>query len=537
MFKKLDSRRTLPVLLLLLAAAYALFVPALNPAGVHQVDLGSVYQPPSAEHFFGTDQLGRDVFTRGAQALRMSLLLAAAATFFSTVLGVAGGMLAASFGGLVDRIIMRSVDALNAVPHLLLGVVVLALWPGMGWAIVLSIALTHWTQVARIIRSRLVAEREGGYVKLAKASGASAPSIWFTHLIPAVIPQAGIALVLQLPHAIWHESALSFLGVGLPPQSASLGLLLEDARAGILLGAWWLLVFPAALLVLVSWSVAVFAHSQPPKSRRAGKLGRSKSSTMAGPDSITKDHPEAALAAQGLNVCKLDASGNTVQLLHDLHFSAAPGKITVVMGESGAGKSLLLKSLAGLLPDTLHSNGNIFVDGKPVPPRQLARLRGRNLVFVPSSAATALNPVKTVNSMLKQELRRNRRERSFQVLAEALNQVGLDAQLLGSYPHELSGGQAQRVVLALALISQAPAILLDEPTSALDHETRDLVIGILQDLAADGRTIVMTTHDPQLGARFAAEAVCLKDGKLVAGGGMEVPAVEKELFQEAESWA
>ncbi len=151
---------------------------------------------------------------------------------------------------------MRLVDVTNALPHLLLAVVIVALWRGQWWAIVLSIVLTHWTQVARIVRSRLLAERTADYVLLARASGASSAAIWCTHLIPAVAPQAAIALVLQLPHAIWHESSLSFLGVGLPPESASLGLLLEDARGGLLAGAWWLLVFPAGLLVLVSWSTA-----------------------------------------------------------------------------------------------------------------------------------------------------------------------------------------------------------------------------------------------------------------------------------------
>ena len=153
--------RLLPLALLGLAVLYAVLVPWLQPLDPRAVDLEAVLQAPSPEHFFGTDQLGRDVWIRSAQGLRMSLLLALLASGFSTVLGVGVGLLAAWRGGLVDRIAMRLVDATNALPHLLLAVVIVALWRGQWWAIVLSIALTHWTQVARIVRSRLLARTRG----------------------------------------------------------------------------------------------------------------------------------------------------------------------------------------------------------------------------------------------------------------------------------------------------------------------------------------------------------------------------------------
>ncbi|WP_313813456.1 ATP-binding cassette domain-containing protein [Glutamicibacter sp.] len=538
MSKLRSHRRLVPIVILSLILAYALIVPALDPQAVHRVDLNAVYQPPSAQHWFGTDQLGRDVFVRAAQALRLSLLLALCATFFSTVLGVIGGMLAAAFGGIIDRIIMRSVDALNAIPHLLLGVVVLALWPGMAWAIVLSIALTHWTQVARIIRARLVQERERGYVSLARASGAPAAAIWCTHLVPAAIPQAGIALVLMLPHAIWHESALSFLGVGLPPQSASLGLILEDARAGILLGAWWLLFFPALLLVLVSWSVAVFAHAQPrtaptmarrstrstPRQGQREGQGEGRQVDTAAIAATPEGGVTPALEARDLTVWAQDAAGGRVHLLSKVSFGALPGTITMIMGKSGAGKSLLLKSLAGLLPHDLHSGGELRVNGHSVTQLQIAKLRGSSLVFIPSSAATALNPVRTVGSMLRSELRRNHQPHRHEALVQIMQQVDLQPQLLKSYPHELSGGQAQRVLLSLALISRAETVLLDEPTSALDRATRDVVIGVLSRLAHQGSSIVMTTHDPQLAGAFGARVVRIEGGHLMEKMASEVGA-------------
>lgn len=256
--KRPTGRRTVVACLaaLVALALYCLIVPAIAQVDARVVDLEGYLQPPSAEHLMGTDLMGRDLFVRSAQALRISLLLAAVAAVISTVLGVLVGTFAAAFGGWVDKLVMRSVDAVNAVPHLLLGVVIASLWRGQWWAIVASIGLTHWTQIARIVRSEILSLRNREHLDAAVVSGASRRQVWATHLIPAVVPQALIAVVLTLPHAIWHESTLSFLGVGLPPNEPSLGTVLEDAREGILGGGWWMLGFPALLLTVACLAVA-----------------------------------------------------------------------------------------------------------------------------------------------------------------------------------------------------------------------------------------------------------------------------------------
>lgn len=252
------SRRTVVVgvATLVLLALYCLIVPAVAQVDSRVVDLGGYLLPPSREHLMGTDLLGRDLFVRSAQALRISLLLAAASAVVATLVGVLVGTLAAVAGRWVDKLVMRTVDAVNALPHLLLGVVIVSLWRGEWWAIVASIGLTHWTQIARIVRSEILSLRNREHVEAAIASGATRRQVWATHLVPAVVPQALIAVVLTLPHAIWHESTLSFLGVGLPPNDPSLGTLLEDAREGILAGGWWMLGFPALLLTAACLAVA-----------------------------------------------------------------------------------------------------------------------------------------------------------------------------------------------------------------------------------------------------------------------------------------
>lgn len=242
--------------LLLLLVGYAVLAPMLAGFDERVIDLSTAASPPSGGHLFGTDQAGRDLFVRTAAGLRVSLLVAGLCAVLSTVLGVLVGALAGAAGGWVDRIVMRLVDTVNAVPHLLLGIVIVALYRGSLVAVVASIALTHWASVARLIRSEVLSLRQREFVDAAISGGASRWWVIRRHFLPAVVPQAVLSAVLLLPHAVWHESALSFLGLGLPPHQASLGTLLDEARDSLLLGSWWALVFPSLMLVAATLAVA-----------------------------------------------------------------------------------------------------------------------------------------------------------------------------------------------------------------------------------------------------------------------------------------
>lgn len=246
----------LAVTVLALVGLYAVLVPWLAGVDDRVVDFAQARQAPSAAHVFGTDSAGRDLFVRIATAIQTSLLVALAAAALSTAIGTAVGAVSALLGGWFDRVTMRVVDATNALPHLLLGIVIVAMFRGNVLAVVLSIGLTHWTQVARIVRSELLSLRERPYIDAAILAGASRRHILRQHLLPAAVPQALIAVVLLLPHAVWHESTLSFLGFGLPPHEPSLGTLLQEARSSLLLGGWWTLVFPAAVLVVTTVAFA-----------------------------------------------------------------------------------------------------------------------------------------------------------------------------------------------------------------------------------------------------------------------------------------
>ncbi|MEU9954280.1 ABC transporter permease [Streptomyces sp. NPDC050982] len=236
-----------------------LLVPPLVQLDQQAVDLAAKLQPPSLAHPFGTDDVGRDLLLRCVYGLRVSLLVGVVAAVVSTVVGTAVGAVAGAFGGWADRLVMRLVDVFASVPHLLLGIFIVAMFrPGV-WPVVVSVALTHWLSTARIVRAEILSLRSRPYVDAAISGGASRYRVAVRHLLPGVLPQAGLAAVLMVPHAVWHESALSFLGLGLPTHQASLGTLVQSARGSLLAGDWWPTLFPGLCAVAATLAIAGLA--------------------------------------------------------------------------------------------------------------------------------------------------------------------------------------------------------------------------------------------------------------------------------------
>ncbi|MEU4484785.1 ABC transporter permease [Streptomyces purpurascens] len=260
---KRRSTRTLRVrtsaLLVGATVLAVLLVPPLVQLDQQAVDLAAKLRPPSWAHPFGTDDVGRDLLLRCVYGLRVSLLVGVAAALTATVVGTAVGATAGALGGWADRALMRVVDAFSSVPHLLLGIFIVAMFrPGV-WPVVVSVALTHWLSTARIVRAEVLSLRSRPYVDAAVSGGASRWRVTVRHLLPAVLPQAALAAVLMVPHAMWHESALSFLGLGLPTHTASLGTLIQTARGSLLAGQWWPTLFPGLFLIIPTLAIAGLA--------------------------------------------------------------------------------------------------------------------------------------------------------------------------------------------------------------------------------------------------------------------------------------
>ncbi|MFF5771956.1 ABC transporter permease [Streptomyces californicus] len=252
-------RVTTSVVIVVAVALAVLVVPPLTQLDQQAVDLANKLAPPSLARPFGTDDVGRDLLLRCVYGLRVSLLVGLVAALTATVVGTAIGALAGALGGWADRIVMRVVDALSSIPHLLLGIFIVAMFrPGV-WPVIISVALTHWISTARIVRAEVLSLRSRPFIDAAVSGGASRTRIVVRHLLPGVLPQAGLAAVLMVPHAMWHESALSFLGLGLPAHQASLGNLVQSARGSLLAGDWWPTLFPGLFLIIPTLALAGLA--------------------------------------------------------------------------------------------------------------------------------------------------------------------------------------------------------------------------------------------------------------------------------------
>jgi peptide/nickel transport system permease protein len=231
--------------------ALAILAPLVAPWDPHRPDVRKILEPPSTHHWFGTDQLGRDVLSRMLYGTRVSLAVGFVSVGIAATIGVLLGAAAGFHGGAMDGMIMRLVDLMLVFPRFFLLLAVLAFLPPSIWTIMVVIGLTGWMGVARLVRAEFLTLREREFVIWSHAVGASAPRIVFRHVLPNAMGPVLVAMTLGIPAAILTESGLSFLGLGVQPPYASWGNILNEGRDAIEI-AWWLSLYPGcAILVTV----------------------------------------------------------------------------------------------------------------------------------------------------------------------------------------------------------------------------------------------------------------------------------------------
>lgn len=206
------------------------------------------FRPPSAVHLFGTDDLGRDVFSGVVHGARVSLLVGLVSALTATLIGVLVGGLAGYAGSLVDDVLMRLTEVFMVVPRFFLVLVVVSLFGGSIWLIVLVLGLTMWPSTARLLRSQVLSLRTRDYVVAARAIGVSEPGILIRHVLPAALPPVITQAALQVGGAILTEAGLSFLGLG-DRNVMSWGIILNDAQQFVR-QAWWISAFPGLAITL-----------------------------------------------------------------------------------------------------------------------------------------------------------------------------------------------------------------------------------------------------------------------------------------------
>ena len=232
------------VLLVLMAALGPPFAPH-DPEGL---GIGSRAIAPGAEYWLGTDELGRDVFSRSMSGIRVSLLVGVAAAAGSTLLGIIIGSLAGYFGGMLDHALMRITEVFQVVPQFFLAVVLVAVFSASVFNIILAIAILTWPVIARLTRSEFLSLKSRQYVDAARLSGASDTTVIFREILPNAMGPIIVSATLLVGRAMLTEAGLSFLGLG-DPSRVSLGVMLYQSRPFIQF-AWWAALFPGLLIFL-----------------------------------------------------------------------------------------------------------------------------------------------------------------------------------------------------------------------------------------------------------------------------------------------
>jgi peptide/nickel transport system permease protein len=247
----------LPLTILAIITLLAIFANQLAPHNPEVGILSARFKPPfwlrggTTEYLLGTDQLGRDVLSRLIFGARISLVVGFTAVIFAGAVGTFLGILSGYLGGWVDQVVMRITDTWLALPALTFAIFLAAIVGPSMWNIVIILGITYWTRYARVIRGEVLSLKEREFVRLAIVAGCSKWTIMRRHILPNVINSAVVLGSLMLGVVIIAEATLSFLGVGVPPPQPAWGLMLSDGKEGLMVGYWWLTVFPGVGIMLL----------------------------------------------------------------------------------------------------------------------------------------------------------------------------------------------------------------------------------------------------------------------------------------------
>ncbi len=501
--------------------ALALGAPLLPLADPHAMDLARRLLPAgSPGHLLGTDQLGRDLLARLVWGTRASLAVGAVAVAAAALAGTLIGLVAGYGRGWIDTLSMRAIDVLLAFPYLLLALaIVAALGPGLTNAMI-AVAVANVPFFARTVRGTVVELAARSFVDAARLAGAGPARILFGELLPNVLPVVVILASTNLGWMILETAGLSFLGLGAQPPAADLGSMLGSGRE-FLTTVPRVAMLPgvAILLLVVGINLAGDGLRDLLDPRRRGGSAL-RPAPLAAPQPTAARADDALLRVEGLTV----RFGDTLRAVDEVSFSLRAGERLGVVGESGCGKTVTALSLMGLAPPPGLVAGGIRFDGEDLlgaPPGRWRALRGARIAYIPQDPLTALDPVRTVGAQLVETLRAHRpmergaaRRRAVELLARV--RIDQAQERVHAYPHQLSGGMRQRVLIAMALAFDPALIVADEPTTALDVTVQAEILGLMDALCREqGAALLFISHDLGVVARLCDRILVMYAGRVV----------------------
>ena len=520
-----------------------IFGPYLAPYPTETADPLSRLLPPNGKHWFGTDENGIDIFSRVLASPRTDVVIGVVATFISVVLGAPLGVFVALYetrgktgATAFAETFMRLLEVMQSFPVFVFAMVLVAVFGGSLTNIIIAIAFVNTPVFIRLVRSEVLSLVQRPFSEAARAVGNTEMRLGFRHIFPNAFPVVMVQVSVTVGFAILLTAGLSFVGAGVRPPTPELGAMISTGAKYLIIDQWWPALFPGVALGLTVFCFGIFGEimnlAMEPRAVRkdvdrrrtvALESAGGAATAVASVASHTSSSEVPVLAVTDLSVTVGDAGGQ--ELISDVSFSLAPGESLAIVGESGSGKSVLVRSILQLLPFPLELTSGTVRYGETnlvgMAKKEIRKLRSREIAAILPNAKSQLNPLTTVGAMLTSALKAHEKISNKDALArsiELLEMVGItDPELrLGAYPHELSGGMAQRVCLAIALMYRPRLLIADEPTSGLDVTIQRQVLDLTRDLAREyGTARLIITGDFGIAAHYCDRVAVMQAGRIV----------------------
>ncbi|MGZ9724128.1 dipeptide/oligopeptide/nickel ABC transporter permease/ATP-binding protein [Rhizobium miluonense] len=524
---------TVLLLLVLVIPFLASFITSADPVKIAVRDRLAL---PSLAHLLGQDEFGRDRLARLLYGGQVSLAVAFASAAIAALVGVLFGLIGAYFRGPFEFVTSRLADIVLCFPPILLALLVVTLFGPGALTLVAVLSILYFPVFARITFSEALRVSALEFVEASRALGTPSHRILLGTILPNISGPLSIQFSLTVAAAITIESGLSFLGLGVVPPAPSWGQMIRGARGFMVQDPLGIFI-PCIALTITIFAINLFCDRlrdvlDPKSITKRARLFVAQASKSA--CEVALDMATVA-RIDGLRLETLGAKSAPIPLIEDVSIDLREGACTALVGESGSGKSLTSLALMGLLPETIHrAGGQLSLRAKSgelvsldrADERTMERVRGDEIAMIFQDPMTSLNPVHKVGDQMVEAILAHRpmsRNDARGLALKLLQIVGINEaeRRFNGYPHQMSGGMRQRVMIAMALTCEPKLLIADEPTTALDVTIQAEIMDLLQRLRseyANGLSMLFISHNLAIVSEIADRILVMYSGQIVEDG-------------------